>query len=143
MKKTFAIFLMLLLAFTNLWAGEDEDPMMGFIQGSYIVVGQTPEDGKAYNGTMSIMMDEEGKLEVTRTIGGKVINCTGKMDSALGGEVTVFTITFIENKKEYEATYLISSDLDNYARLTGYVYLKEGDTQMPGLEALFPDIFGY
>jgi len=45
----------------------------------------------------------------------------------------------MEENKSYEATYLIDSDLDNYGRLTGYLYIKGTETKKPGLEALFID----
>jgi hypothetical protein len=45
----------------------------------------------------------------------------------------------MDESKRYEATYLINSDLDNYARLSGYLYLIQGGTKVAGLEALFID----
>ncbi len=65
----------------------------------------------------------------------------GKIDVVTADKIKVLRVTFTENKKEYEATYLIDSDLDNYGRLTGYIYLKAGGTKSPGLEALFSDHF--
>ena len=41
--------------------------------------------------------------------------------------------------RHYEATYFFNSDLDNYARLLGYLYVIQGGTKEPGLEALFID----
>jgi len=46
-------------------------------------------------------------------------------------------VEFVHKGRKYGGTYLIGSDLDNYARLTGYLYLKKGKTTKPGLEALF------
>jgi hypothetical protein len=48
-------------------------------------------------------------------------------------------VTFSHRNRDYEATYLIHADLDNYARLTGYLFQASGKTVKPGLEALFID----
>jgi hypothetical protein len=48
-------------------------------------------------------------------------------------------IRFIDENKSYELTYIIDSDLDNYARSTGFLYLKEGGSKEPGLEALLKE----
>lgn len=33
--------------------------------------------------------------------------------------------------------YMIGSDLDNFARLTGKVYFPDWETKIPGMEAMF------
>jgi hypothetical protein len=63
----------------------------------------------------------------------------GKIEAATADKIKVLRIRFIDENKNYEATYLINSDLDNYARLSGFLYLIQGETKVPGLEALFID----
>jgi hypothetical protein len=75
---------------------------------------------------------------VTRVISGERITGVGKIEHALGpDEANVLRVRFTRNGQEYEATYILQSDLDNYARLSGYVYQPGKHTSDPGLEALF------
>ena len=71
------------------------------------------------------------QISVTRGI--------GKIEKAAGGDAEVLRIRFDQDGKSYEGTYLIDGDLDNYARLSGYLYLADGSTKSVGLEALFAD----
>jgi hypothetical protein len=61
----------------------------------------------------------------------------GRVETATPDKIKVLKVHFRSGDRDYEATYLIGSDLDNHGRLTGYVYLKGGKTRTPGLEALF------
>jgi hypothetical protein len=79
------------------------------------------------------------KLVITRRIEGKEIKGIGKIETATADEIKVLQIRFTEEDKSFEAIYLIDSDLDNYGRLTGYLWLKGKETKDPGLEALFID----
>jgi len=78
-----------------------------------------------------------GQWEVTRIIEGHEIKGIGKVEIAAMGEEKVLRVRFRQKKRGYEVTYLIDSDLNNYGRLSGYLYLEEGGTKSPGLEALF------
>ncbi|MBW2094575.1 MAG: hypothetical protein JRI80_06770 [Deltaproteobacteria bacterium] len=127
----------------SVWAveqgrGGEVDFLYGFLQGQYSLVGESPESKKTYAGKVILRKSAEG-LEVIRKIKGKEIRGTGKIETATADRIKVLRVRFVEGGKNYEATYLIHSDLDNYARLTGYLYLKEGGTTKPGLEALFID----
>lgn len=57
----------------------------------------------------------------------------------------VLRMRFRSGNSSFEGTYLFHSDLDNYARITGYLYKvdpKTGvpvNTKNPGLETLFPE----
>jgi hypothetical protein len=44
---------------------------------------------------------------------------------------------FLQDQVSIEQTCLISSDLDNYARITCYSYSPDAKTDDPGLEAYF------
>ena len=55
------------------------------------------------------------------------------------GETKVLRIRFVQGGRVYEGTYVIGSDPDNYPRLSGHVYLKNGGTTRHGLEAFFID----
>jgi hypothetical protein len=56
---------------------------------------------------------------------------------ATADDVPVLQATFTENDVAYAATYLLHSDLDNYRRMSGYVYSAGKETKRPGLEAFF------
>lgn len=70
-------------------------------------------------------------------IGNRAVKGTGKIETVTPDKIKVIRILFESEGKDCEATYLIGSDLDNYGRLTGYVYFKGGEAKTPGLEALF------
>ena len=76
-------------------------------------------------------------LEVIRNIRNNTTKAIGNIDLVTADKIKVLRVTFTENEKEYEATYLINADLDNYGRLNRHIYLKAGGTKKPGLEALF------
>ena len=84
-----------------------------------------------------ILEKDRGNFRVVRLIKGKKITGIGKIETATSEKVKVLRIRFKQDEREYEGTYLIDSDLDNYGRLTGYLYLKNGKTKNPGLEAFF------
>lgn len=117
-------------------------PPVDFVAGSYELIGRYPDSDNVYSGTMTIGVADEnsGSLTITRRVGGKTIPGSGVVTSTTGDAVVVLRIEFEgAHGAEMEATYLIDTDLDNYARLTGYVYAKNGDTTIPGIEALFSD----
>ena len=114
-------------------------PPLAFLAGSYEVVGRYPDSERIYTGTVSIDIDEEtGALAITRTIGDASVAGTGTIATAVE-RTPVLRIRFEEAGQQLEATYLIDTDLDNYARLSGYVYAQGGGTTLPGIETLFAD----
>ncbi len=108
-----------------------------FLPGSYEILGRLPESDSLYSGTALIKEAENG-LTVLYKIGTKEVAGTGEIENAAGGDASVLRVRFERDGKKYETTYLIQSDLDNYARLSGYVYQRKGTTNKPGLEVLFP-----
>ena len=106
------------------------------MDGSYEVIGRYPDSHQTYTG--NIILNKSGEtLEVIRKINNKTIKGIGKIEPASADKINVLRVRFTEDSNEYEATYLINMDLDNYGRLTGYIYLKDGGTKKPGVEALF------
>ncbi len=109
--------------------------LLGFLAGDYRLVGQRPDSGAAYVGRVSLR-PHDGKFDVTRTIEGVSTKSTATIETSAEGPA-VLRSRFAVGGVGYEATYLWRSDLDNYPRLTGYVYRVHGKTKSPGLEALF------
>ncbi len=123
------------------WAqdvGSENEFLYEFLQGTYELIGRAPDSNRTYTGKV-VLRKSGDYFEVTSRIEGKEIKGTGKIETATADKIKVLRVRFVEENKSYEATYLIGSDLDNYGRLTGYLYLKEGGTKVPGLEALFID----
>ena len=140
----FCLLLALLAIFLSaVWAqgpgnSSEEDSLYAFLGGTYHLIGRLPDSNKTYSGKV-VLKKTDDALQVTRVINNKEIKGVGKIEAATADKIKVLRIRFIDESKRYEATYLINSDLDNYARLSGYLYLMKGGTKLPGLEALFID----
>jgi hypothetical protein len=114
----------------------DEAPLRSYMAGEYDLIGRKPDSNDTYNGHVTLT-DENGVLQVTRTIEGNTEKCFARFDTVAGDDrIPVLRIHFHLDGRDYDATYRWQSDSDNYPRLTGYVYLA--GTKSPGLEALFP-----
>jgi len=141
MKTISVIMLMLIVSFSAGFAQENEKDadlefLSEFLNGSYHLIGKQPDSERTYSGKVTIWF-VGGQWEVTRIIEGHEIKGIGKVEIAAMGEEKVLRVRFRQKKRGYEVTYLIDSDLNNYGRLSGYLYLEEGGTKSPGLEALF------
>jgi len=141
MKASLALLAMLLLA-NSVRCDEvdrkslDEESLRSYMAGEYDLIGRKPDSTATYSGHV-ILRDEDGVLELTRTIEGKTEKCVARFDSVAGDDrIPVLRMHFCLDGKEYDATYRWQSDPDNYPRFTGYVY--HTGTKSPGLEALFP-----
>ena len=117
----------------------DDDFVAGFLEGEYVVIGKKPDSEETYAGRM-IFKKHGADLEFSRRIAGETFDGPVTLDkTASESGKPVLRVRFSLGGQPYEATYLWSSDLNNYARLTGYVYSPiKGKTKFPGLEALFP-----
>jgi hypothetical protein len=114
----------------------DEDSLRSYMVGEYDLIGRKPDSTTIYTGHLTLR-NENGVLQVTRTIDGKTDKCLARFDTVAGNDrIPVLRMHFHLDGAEYDATYRWQSDPDNYPRFTGYVYLA--DTKSPGLEALFP-----
>lgn len=138
--KAWAVVVVIVLVIAPIvWAENDHEALLyDFLQGSYEIIGRWPDTDKAYTGKMDLKRSID-HLKTIRNINGEITEGVGKIETATADNVNVLRIRFIEAGRSYEGTYIIASDLDNYGRLTGYVYLKEGGTKIAGLEALFRD----
>lgn len=115
---------------------DQEDSLLSFLEGFYEVVGKYPEGGDTYSGTMTLIR-KGNELQITRNIKGKKSTGSAKIITATADNIPVLHADFMDGKQKLQATYIISTDLDNYARLTGKVYFIGRETKSPGLEALF------
>ncbi len=136
--KVWAFVVVIVLANTPIvWAENEHEALLyDFLQGSYEIIGRWPDTDEPYTGKMELKRSKD-HLTTIRRINGEVTEGVGKIETATADNINVLRIRFIEAGRSYEGTYIIASDLDNYGRLTGYVYLKEGGTKIAGLEALF------
>jgi hypothetical protein len=114
---------------------------LGFLVGSCEIIGRFPDSDRTYSGTlvMSLSESEPASLAITRTIGQVSTMGTGSLAKTAFDGTEVLRVLFREAEELMEATYLVGSDLDNHARLTGYVYKEGGGTTVPGLDVLFSD----
>jgi hypothetical protein len=115
---------------------DQEDSFLSFLEGSYDVVGKCPEGKGTYLGTITLTR-KGNELQIIRNIKGKKTTGSAKVITATADDIPVLQADFTQGKDKLRATYIISTDLDNYARLTGKVYFAGRETKSPGLEALF------
>lgn len=104
-----------------------------FVQGTYQLIGQQPDNTVLYRGTVYLLDSNR----VKRAINNRVIWGTWQVEFSGADKTPVLRCRFTDNHIAYETTYLINGDLDNYARLSGYLYRRDGKTVQPGLESLF------
>jgi exonuclease III len=143
MKLSIIYAAALLLIFTSFVFAEgslkdkdQEDSLLTFLEGTYEVVGKYPEGKGTYSGTMTLTR-KGNELQITRNIKGTKSTGSAKIITATADNIPVLQVQFSQGKDKLQATYIISTDLDNYARLTGKVYFTGRETKSPGLEALF------
>jgi hypothetical protein len=141
MKTSLAILAMMLFANSIRCADTDRKPLgdkslRSYVAGEYDLIERKPDSTATYNGHLTLR-DENGVLQVIRTVEGKAEKCIARFDTVAGTDrIPVLRVHFDFDGKEYDATYRWQSDPDNYPRFTGYLYLF--GTKSPGLEALFP-----
>ena len=117
----------------------EQDGISDFIVGSYLVIGKGLESEETYHGKMEISRSAK-ELRVKRNIRGKTVEGSAAIEQATADGVEVLRIRFSEAAKDFEETCMIGSDLDNYPRITCYLYQPAVATKNPGLEALFRDL---
>jgi hypothetical protein len=128
----------LLLIFCPLLSVAEDDFLRTMVQGKYLLVGKAVDSENTYHGKVEIK-DVNGSLVVAREIAGKNTEGSAAIEAALNGEARVLRIRFTENEAAYEQTCMVGGDLDNYARISCYLYKPNVKTMQPGLEVLFND----
>jgi hypothetical protein len=94
----------------------DEESLRGYMAGEYELIGRKPDSTATYTGHVTLR-DENGALQVTRTIEGKTDKCAARFDTVAGDDrIPVLRMHFHLDGKEYDATYRWQSDPDNYPR---------------------------
>jgi len=138
MKYCWTITMVLTLASTLVWLKPKTSAMSLFTTSCAVISShrKAARFGSALFRKVEFKLSGN-QLEVVRLIGKHRVKGIGRIETATPDKIKVLRVHFRSKDKDYEATYLIGSDLDNHGRLTGYVYLKGGGTKAPGLEALF------
>lgn len=114
----------------------DKDFLTGFVVGEYYLIGKSPDAENTYHGQVEIDKTDDG-LKITRVIAGKTVYGTATIEDSMVKEAQLLRMRFSETDAKYEETCLIDSDLDNYARISCYLYRADLTTENPGFEALF------
>src|SRR5665213_3638851 len=124
------------LAVTPALAANKDADFLKFLAGDYIIIGRAPDGGAVYSGRATIEVSSGGVLLHTYR-GDTKIEATGGLDVASPGEERV--LRFYSGKPDAtDMTCLVSTDLDNYARLTCVWWQPGTEPKHPGLEAKFP-----
>ncbi len=135
------VYLVLLVSAGGIAAGqqarvEQEQEISGYLRGEYELIGRLPDSVKVFRGTVRLAIDGN-RLRMERTINGRTVIGKARLDTSGPDRVEVLRASFTIDGKDYEATYLWRSDLDNYPIVTGRVFSKE--TKSPGVETWFPN----
>lgn len=138
MKCLGLIFSCLLFLASPLFAEEAarEESDYDYLVGSYECIGRWPDSSNTYSGRVEISESGNG-VKIIRTINGQKITATAKYETVTPDKIEVLRVRFTQKGKDYEETCMVRGDLDNYARITCYMYTK--GTKKVGLETLFPD----
>jgi len=79
-------------------------------------------------------------IEGFREIGEDRIAVSGKIEHPNCCDLShLLRLRFGESDRRFEGTYLWLNGLDNYGRISGYVYDSSKSTDWPGMEVLFRD----
>jgi hypothetical protein len=109
-----------------------------FIVGNYLLVGKAVDSQETYTGKLSIQLKND-QLFIKRHINDEVTFGQAKIKTANNGHTNLLEMNFTLLKVNYQQTCLIQGDLDNYARISCYLYPLAYSTSDPGLEVLFHD----
>lgn len=109
-----------------------------FLVGSYKVVGRNVNSLETYTGSVTISR-ESGVLQMRRDIQGRKTIANAEIVRSSVDGVRVLRVSFEEGGATLEGSYIWSSDLDNYARISGVIVKCGEKTDNPGLECLFID----
>ncbi len=118
---------------------ERDLPPADYFVGKYQIIGRKPGSSATYSGTVELRPVPDDAFLIIRRIGDHAVEGFAAIDRASppADHALVLRVRFKERSHEYEGIFLWRSDLDNYPRLTGFIY-QQGTTKSPGLEAWFP-----
>lgn len=117
---------------------EDNESVHNFLVGNYLIIGKYYEAETTYYSKATIMTNGDG-LKIIKHINKRKFSGIGKVERAIFADAPVLRMNFTKDKQPQEQTCIFRSDLDNYARISCYVYPPRSDTNDPGLEAWFID----
>ncbi len=132
------LITLFLVLFIPTIASAEDDFLRDFFAGEYLLLGKALDSNKTYTGKVSIYRDGNA-LKLKKIINGQTTIANVVLESTLGGDSKVLRIRYQQAGVNYEQTCLWQSDLDNYARISCYLYQPGTDTRDPGLEVLFYD----
>ncbi len=132
------LITLFLVLFIPTIASAEDDFLRDFFAGEYLLLGKALDSNKTYTGKVSIYRDGNA-LKLKKIINGQTTIANAALESTLGGDRKVLRIRYQQAGVNYEQTCLWQSDLDNYARISCYLYQPGTDTRDPGLEVLFYD----
>lgn len=112
-----------------------------FFTGTYLLVGKALDSEHTFSGKVEFFRERE-KLKFRRSIEGGEIVGEAQLQPVAGGDTTVLRLSYREQGTVYEQTCLWQSDLDNYPRISCYLYRPGVATHQPGLEVLFHQLAG-
>lgn len=116
----------------------DEDTLLGFVVGTYGVIGKRPGSGETYSGTATIKRSGN-KLTIIRCISGARHTGEGSIVPVTSDRIPNVIYHWLDGTQKYEGRYEIHSDIDNYARLSG-PYVRTAPEQAGwGWEMLYVD----
>jgi hypothetical protein len=134
--KSSAIALFLLICVSQSASPQLQKEEYGPLLGSYDVIGRKPDSTETYSGIVELS-DGGSHIRIKRSINGRSVEGTGRIEYRTPDKIRVFTFEFTENGRPKEGWCTLDADLDNYARMTCLWREKDIETARPGLEAMF------
>ncbi|MBP1748184.1 MAG: hypothetical protein H6Q52_723 [Deltaproteobacteria bacterium] len=128
--------MLLLCAISSADSAKDKDPS-GFLSATYGLIGKRPGSSETYSGAVAIK-PHGNTIEVIRCVGSSRIKGKGSIISITSDKIPSLKVRWRDGKDDYEALYMIHSDSDNYARLSG-PYVRLHDETKLGWELLYVD----
>lgn len=113
----------------------NKSSLANFIAGNYTMIAREPDSKNTYSGTMSIENPNDKIIRIVEKVPHQLQRIwRGEFRDAAPGEGCVLSM----ESKERSMACLISTDLDNYARITCLTKEKKIPSKRLGLVALFP-----
>ena len=108
--------------------------LASFIAGNYTMIARDPDSNKTYSGVMRIENPKDKIIRIVETVSHQPKQIwRGQFRDASPGEGCVLEV----ESKQRSMVCLVSTDLDNYARLTCLTKKLDTPTKKLGLVSLF------